>query len=144
MKYVNNESWRLDQMASYRSHLEKLMAMWRRCVEWRAKYKRPTFRPIFKLSVCPNDNTELESCNADWGYNTMGSYLLAANQVARQVVEANGFEVFDTFPATQHASPAWFDLKGKDALHSDALSDLVTQMVINQLCKAPTPHESRA
>ena len=95
------------------------------------------FRPIFKLSVCPNPATELRSCNADWGYNSMGHYLLVANQVARQIVEASGFEVFDTFPALVHAAPRWYDEHGHDALHADQLSDLVTQMLINQLCDDP-------
>ena len=55
-------------------------------------------------------------------------------QVAREVVEAYGFEVFDAFPATQHAPPSWFDERGEDAIHADVLSDMTTQMFINHLC----------
>ena len=40
----------------------------------------------------------------------------------------------DPYPATQHAPGSWFDDHGHDALHADAVSDLVTQMLINQLC----------
>jgi hypothetical protein len=140
MRLMRNESWRLDPIASYQAHLTKLMGMWQRCNESRfvqsSQRKRPLkpFRPIFKLSVCPNAATELRSCNAGWGYNSMGHYLFVANQVARQIVEASGFEVFDTFPAFVHAAPRWYDVQGNDALHADQLSDLVTQMLINQLC----------
>ena len=50
---------------------------------------------------------------------------------AREVVEAAGFEVFDPFPAGLHAeAPRWYD----DSQHSDTLSDLVTQMLISQIC----------
>ena len=76
----------------------------------------------------------MRSCAAEWGYNTVGFYLQVGNQVARQVVEAHGYEVFDPYPATEHAATAWFDQGGRDSLHSDAVSDLVTQMFINQLC----------
>ena len=143
MRLIRNESWRLDPIASYQAHLTKLMGMWQRCNESRFvqsyQRKRPLkpFRPIFKLAVCPNPATELRSCNADWGYNSMGHYLFVANQVARQIVEASGFEVFDTFPALLHAAPRWYDEHGKHALHADQLSDLVTQMLINQLCEDP-------
>ena len=68
----------------------------------------------------------------------MGHYLFVANQVARQIVEASGFEVFDTFPAFVHAAPRCYDVQGNDALHADQLSDLVTQMLINQLCDDPS------
>ena len=52
----------------------------------------------------------------------------------RQVMAAAGFEVFDPFPPTLHAHRSWFDLGGRDSLHADTLSDLVTQMIINQVC----------
>ena len=35
---------------------------------------------------------------------------------------------------SQHAAAGWFDQGGRDALHSDAVSDLVVQMLLNQLC----------
>ena len=71
------------------------------------------------------------------GYNTMGHYMRAANAIAREVVEGHGFEVFDPSVALIHASPQWYDLNGKDALHSDPISDLITQMLINQICDEP-------
>jgi hypothetical protein len=61
---------------------------------------------------------------------------MGANDVAREVVSAAGFEVFDPFPATMHARMHWFDKGGRDLQHSDVLSDLVTQMLLNQLCAA--------
>ena len=137
---LHNESWRLEMLGSYKRHLEGLMQMWDRCKAQRAlkatasrKPLRP-FQPIFKLSTAPNPAAEMKSCTAEWGYNTEGYYLLVANMAAREIVEGHGYEVFDPFPATQHADHRWFDLNGKDSLHSDVLSDLVTQMLINQLC----------
>lgn len=137
---LHNESWRLDLLGSYRAHLEELMQMWDRCREQRRraagsarKPARP-FRPVFKLSTAPNPGTEMSSCTAEWGYNTEGWYLLVANAAAREIVEAHGYEVFDPYPATQHAARGWYDLGGKDSLHVDSLSDLITQMLINQLC----------
>ena len=60
--------------------------------------------------------------------------MQGANDVAQQVVEAHGFEVFDPFPASLHGLRQWFDNHGRDVQHSDVLSDLVTQMLINQIC----------
>ena len=68
------------------------------------------------------------------GYNVFASYMKGANDIARQVIEASGFEVFDPFPATLHAKKGWFDQGGRDLQHSDALSDLVTQLLLNQIC----------
>ena len=58
------------------------------------------------------------------------------NHIASELVKGAGFEVFDPLPATLHASPAWLD--GSTAsetlgLH-DTISDLITQMLINQIC----------
>ena len=73
MPILRNQSWRLDLSMSYRKHLEQLMAMWGRCARVRSRVNgRQPFRPIFKLSYVPNSATELRSCNAEWGYNTMG------------------------------------------------------------------------
>ena len=110
--------------------------MWRRCTQARSRQlSKPPFRPIFKLSYVPNAASELKSCTAEWGYNTQGHYLLVGNAIAREVVERAGFEVFDPSPALLHAQPNWYDVGGKDALHADPLSDLVTQMLINQVCE---------
>lgn len=67
--------------------------------------------------------------------------------MARQLVEAAGFEAFDPWAATLHAAPSWFDplptVRGghrktgglEYEIHSaEALSDMVTQMFLNQLC----------
>ena len=142
-------------MESYRRHLLELMGMWTRCRRKReaqleaqrkdtgAGGKRGIgrvssrvhpFRAIFKLSTAPNPSTEMKSCVADWGYNTVGYYLQVGNQMVREVVEAHGFEVFDPFPATAASLPKWFDLGGKDSLHADVLTDLTVQMMLNQIC----------
>ena len=144
MPALHNESWRLDLMASYRKHLTELMGMWTRCRDARQTgaegsgkrhvVSRAPFRPIFKLSTAPNPATEMKACGAEWGYNNIGYYLLVGNAVAREIVEAHGFEVFDPYPATQHAAYSWFDMGGKDSLHADAVSDLTTHMLLNQLC----------
>lgn len=118
-----NQTWRLKPIASYRSRLGELMAMWRRC-----RAKAPHFRPIFKLAFAPK---LILTCQDTWGYNTQAWNMAAVNEVAREVVEAAGFEVFDPFPAGLHAeAPRWYD----DSQHSDTLSDLVTQMLISQIC----------
>ena len=138
---LHNESWRLRLLDSYRTHLHQLVGMWQRCRDKRLKQGHPRpFRPIFKLSTAPNPGMEMKSCTAEWGYNTVGWYLSMGNQVARQVVEAAGFEVFDPFPLMFHSASSWFDKGGSDSLHSDVLSDLVTQMLINQICE----HRERA
>ena len=142
MPILHNESWRLDLLGSYRLHVEELMDMWDRCRDRRRQdsthksRKAHPFRPIFKLSTAPNPATEMKSCTAEWGYNTEGWYLLVANQMVREIVERRGYEVFDPYPALQHVPASWFDVGGRDALHADAVSDLVTQMLINQLCNS--------
>jgi len=54
------------------------------------------------------------------------------------MVEAAGFEVFDAFGVTLHAPAEWFDdvrYGVKYKLHeAEALSDVVTQLLLNQLC----------
>ena len=58
-------------------------------------------------------------------------HVAAVNAVARELVEAAGFEVFDPFAATLHASPTWFD---KDERQAEPLADLLAQMLANTLC----------
>lgn len=74
--------------------------------------------------------------------------MAVVNTVARRLVEAAGFEVFDPWAATLHAAPNWFDplptARGSRRqtshgleyeIHSaEALSDMTTQMLLNQLC----------
>ena len=122
-----NQTWRLQPLVAYRARLLELMAMWRRC-----QAKAPRFRPIFKLSFAPVLSLR---CDQTWGYNTQSWNVAVYNEVARDVVESAGFEVFDPFPAGLHAeSPNWYD----DSQHSDTLSDLVTQMLISQICVPPS------
>ena len=126
-----NESWRLNQLSSYRTHLAELMGTWRRCAETRAHSGLTPFRPIFKLVTAPNS---ISSCESEWGYNVEAHYMAVANAAAREVVEAAGFEVFDAFPATAHIHPTWYDMNGKDNQHSDIVSDLTVHMLLNQVC----------
>ena len=126
-----NQSWRLDQLASYRTHLAELMGKWRRCADQRAQNGATPFRPIFKLVAAPNS---ISSCSSEWGYNVEAHYMAVANDAAREVVEAAGFEVFDAFPATAHIHPTWYDNNGKDNQHSDFVSDLTVHMLLNQVC----------
>ena len=60
--------------------------------------------------------------------------MLQVNDVARRLVRAAGFEVFDPLAATLHADRRWFDKE--DERQAEALADLITQMLINQLCNA--------
>jgi hypothetical protein len=73
--------------------------------------------------------------------------MATANEVARRIVEQAGFEVFDPFAATLHASPSWFDALPATAVRArrskglafeihtaEAVSDMMTQMLLNQLC----------
>lgn len=48
-------------------------------------------------------------------------------------VAPQGFEVFDPFAATLHASPKWFE---KDERQAEPLADLMVQMLANKLCGA--------
>lgn len=128
---LQNESWRVDQLASYRAHLKELMQMWTRCATTRTESGFAPFRPIFKLASAPNSEV---SCESEWGYNVEAHYMAVANRVAREVVEAAGFEVFDSFPATLHAVPNWYDMNGRDNQHSDLLSDMVVHLLLNQVC----------
>ena len=65
--------------------------------------------------------------------------------MARALVEDRGFEVFDAWSPTLHAAPEWFDTNPsigrteatkhlRDPQHIEALSDTITQLLINQLC----------
>ena len=109
-------------METYKRNLGLLVGMWGRC-----KAKKPYFRAIFKLISAPG----LAKCKNEWGFNTDARYMAVANEVARRIVEEAGFEVFDAFPVTFHAENTWMD----DQQHSDTLSDLLTQVLLNQLCR---------
>ena len=64
-----------------------------------------------------------------------------ANAIAKRLVLAAGFEVFEgAFAATLHAEPRWYDrASGQleyDARKIEPTSDLITQLLINQICGA--------
>lgn len=145
-------------MAAYRNRLHALMEVWKSC-----KRDNPKWRGIFKLAAAPKARG-LEATPEGLNYNPtdcalQGAALMGApslksmanqpysaqphhvqvfNEVARRAVEAAGFEVFDTFAATLHADERWFDeppAREQASIHaSEALSDMVTQMLLNQLC----------
>ena len=67
--------------------------------------------------------------------------MATVNEVAKRIVEQAGFEVFDPFAATLHASPSWFDALPATAVRArrskglafeihraEAVSDMMTQM----------------
>ena len=63
----------------------------------------------------------------------------AANELARGLVVAAGFEVFDPFATTLHAMPAWFDRGSSLAMDdAEAISDMTTQLLLNHIC-GPQP-----
>ena len=68
--------------------------------------------------------------------------MQVVNHAARQVVEASGFEVFDPFAVGLHAPASWYNDRGHSN-HADALSDAITQQLLNQLC-ADDRNDSRS
>ena len=115
----------------------------------------PEWRGIFKLALAPRaralrETSESADCErGQTGYSAQAHHLAVANDVARSVIEAAGFEVFDPWAATLHASPSWFDAlpsrrRAKagagvglefEVHKAEAISDMVTQMFVNQLCE---------
>ena len=74
---------------------------------------------------------------AQYGYSTQAHHVAVFNAVARDLVAAAGFEVFDAFGVTLNAHPQWFDdmrIIRKKVFEAEALSDLTTQLWLNQLC----------
>ena len=158
---LKNETWRHRPLQAYTLRLRALMDHWKTC-----RRAKPAWRGVFKLATAPRSRSlyeepETADCHyAQSGHGTHPHHLLTVNQVARRLVENAGFEVFEPWAATLHASPRWFDAlpplsprarrkarvsdgsrHGKeqrglqyDSQHAEALSDMVTQMLINQLC----------
>ena len=124
---LGNATWRLRPLESYRQHLIAVMQSWAHC-----KKTKPHWRGIFKTIFSPNP----QKCQTDWGYNTDAWHMQGANEVARQVVESYGFEVFDSFALGLHAPSHWYNMNGVDNQHSDALADAMTQTLVNQLCNS--------
>ena len=151
---LNNQSWRERPLQAYRERLGRLLAMWGRC-----RAQRPGFRAYFKLAPAPRARGPLAAgagkgsrrgralgerqalsndCEAaQWGYWTQAHHVAVFNEVARAAVTAAGFAVFDPFGVTLHALPRWFDdarLIRHSIVEAEALSDLTTQLWLNQLC----------
>ena len=141
-----NEAWRNMPMAAYRNRLHALMEIWKGC-----KQANPRWRGLYKLALAPRAHglhAMPEASECVQGGSQRAAHLHhvhVLNAVARRAVESAGFEVFDPFAATLHARGEWFDVlragRGpsnqgvKYQLHSaEALSDMVTQMLLNQLC----------
>ena len=132
-----NQSWYRFPLRAYRQRLASLLEMWGRCRE-----AKPRWRGIFRLAPAPRARARPADCElAQWGFNTQAHHVALSNAVATRMVEAAGFEVFDAFAVTLHAPVAWMDdvrYGVKHKVHeSEAVSDLVTQMLLNQLCRAP-------
>ena len=80
--------------------------------------------------------------SAQWGYSSQAHHVAIFNEVARELVTAAGFETFDPFGVTLHALPSWFDDARAPVRHhvfeAEALSDMTTQVWLNQLCHSST------
>lgn len=131
---LQGEDWRRKPLETYRRRLRALVGMWQRC-----KARRPSFRAVFKLAPAPRARMRPAECGvAQWGFSVYAHHLRAANALAREEVAAAGFDVFDGFGITLHADARWFDdvrYGVKYKIHeSEAVSDVTTQALLNQLC----------
>ena len=139
---THNVSWRMQPLAAYKTRLKGLLTGWREC-----RARRPAWRGIFQLAHAPRARALSRSrltADCEVGQLGMASQIhsrAAVNVLARQMVEAAGFEVFDPFAATLHADPGWFDRTSSGGAlpyateAAEALSDLITQLLIHQLCR---------
>ena len=152
---LKNETWRHAPLAAYRNRLHALLEVWKSC-----RASRPSWRGIFKLAQAPRaralrETREIADCErAQTGYSAQAHHVAILNAVARHAVEMAGFEAFDPSAATMHASASWFDAlpaaRGAkrhsqkaaadprgleyEVHRAEAVSDMVTQMLLNQLC----------
>lgn len=152
---IRNESWRLTPLAAYRNRLHALLHVWRGC-----KRSKPSWRGIFKLALAPRARALRETANkadcerAQSGYSAQAHHVAVLNDVATRAVVEAGFEVFDPFAATLHASARWFDslpaARGTKRGHksgaaesgdlqyeihsAEAVSDVITQSLLGQIC----------
>jgi hypothetical protein len=152
---LRNETWRNTPLSAYRDRMLALMQVWRGC-----KKVQPHWRGIFKLALAPRaralrERPEAADCErGQTGFSADPHHVEVINRVARSVVERAGFEVFDPWAVTLHAKPSWFDAlpkarglrkpeKGSGLpaaglefeVHSaEAVSDLITQALLNQIC----------
>jgi hypothetical protein len=134
-------------LGAYAARLGRLMAAWHACEARRERLPRPRF--IFMLARAPRSRAlHNERRVVDCEANAPGEraparawhahYVAAVNKVARAIVLRAGFEVFDPFALTLHARPQWFDrehgAREYATYEAEALSDMLTQLLINQLC----------
>ena len=150
---LKNETWRHAPLAAYRNRLHALLEVWKSC-----RASRPSWRGIFKLAQAPRARAHAGRARrrlraSATGYSAQAHHVAILNAVARHAVEVAGFEAFDPSAATMHASASWFDAlpaargakrhsqkaaadpRGLEYVHrAEAVSDMVTQMLLNQLC----------
>ena len=88
---MRNETWRLRPLEAYRARLQGLLRMWGKC-----RQVKPGFRAIFKLAPAPRARTRPAECEvAQWGFSTQAHHMASVNDLAKEMVEAAGFEVFE-------------------------------------------------
>jgi hypothetical protein len=149
-----NASWRERPLATYVTRLSKLLSHWTRCADHRRQSARGgaatsgggavahPWRALFQLAPYPRARAlSVDPHASDCGTRDMMSephHVAQVNAIAKHMVEAAGFEVFDPSAATLHADPRWYDwLNGPreyDDRKIEPVSDLTAQLLINQLC----------
>jgi hypothetical protein len=160
---------RLAPLSTFRKRLRRLMRLWRECKQQRHRF-RPIFKlavappgPRLPDPVVSEEKSAAKSADIQPGVRRSATRraaavargsggcggqlhlssphrVAAANALARQIVLEAGFEVFDPFSATFHASPLWLEAPSTsvEALGAhEVVSDLITQMLVNQLCNVP-------
>ncbi len=138
---VKNESWRIDLYAAYRRNLVRLARMWHTC-----RRTKPSFRPIFKLAMSPH----LEACpppketQTKWTFNEDPWIMYKANRIAKHVMGAHGFEIFDPFAVGMSAKKEWYDAGGNDHQHSQRLSEILADSFLTLACRPSTTSGSDA
>ena len=129
-----NKSFRLDPWAAYERRLATLLSRWKQC-----RARRSSWRAIFQLSMAPRGVRAPADClMGQRGLGSQTHHRAAINAFARRMVEDAGFEVFDPFAVTLHAPASWFDSERTPLEHAsqeaEAVSDVFTQLLLNQLC----------
>lgn len=144
------------RVARYRRALSSLLTEWTRCRQQRSADGK-AWRAIFILGGSPRPATITDRCagseharsnRARGGSGKVSPGLASGfgeasdvemlNQHARELVEAAGFEVFDPFGASLHASAEWFDREDAGGRRAEPLADALAQMLLNQVCPWPS------
>ena len=126
------EGWRQAPLAAYEKRLHTLLEAWSRC-----RQTKPHWRGIFQLAVAPRPPRDCKALQLVSGFASDAHRVNEANSLAKRMVEAAGFEVFDPFGITLHADPRWYDGSGGSGGPHDAqsqmeaTSDVLTQMLIS-------------